>query len=92
MKSPRTQDVDAEFVCRETCARRCEVSVGTWDQWVRDGYVPKPVVERGQIKRWHWPQVVGRFTSEQVNPDNIDPFMQGVANANQKARGRVAPR
>jgi hypothetical protein len=80
----------AEFVCRETVARRLEMSVDTWDKWVRDGYAPPPAIVRGQIIRWHWPQVEARFTQDQISAAESDPFMQGVANAGQKARGRGA--
>lgn len=93
MKHKITATESPEFVCRETCARRCEISVDTWDQWVRDGYVPRPAIERGQIKRWHWPQVEARFTAAQDgSEESSDPYMQGVVNADQKARGRLAPR
>jgi hypothetical protein len=82
--------IKPEFVCRETAARRCEVSVDTWDGWVRDGFVPPPAIERGQIKRWHWQGVEARLL-ESREADKNDPFMQGVVkNAEQAVRGRCA--
>ena len=78
-----------EFVCRAEAARLLGISVDTWDIWVQDGFAPPPAIVRGQIKRWHWPTVAARFTSDHAT-DTSDPFIQGVANANQKARGRVA--
>jgi len=79
-------DDPAQFVCRETAARRIEISVDTWDQWVRSGYAPKPAIERGQIIRWHWQQVEAQFTQPMQIVDQSDPYMKGVANADQKAR------
>lgn len=70
----------AEFVCRDTVARRCEISVDTWDLWVRDGFAPQPAIDRGQIKRWHWPEVQARLTRPRTQAQD-DPFMKGVANA-----------
>jgi hypothetical protein len=79
-----------QFVCRETAARRCEISVDTWDEWVRSGYVGPPAIERGQIKRWHWQQVVAQLTRPTAGTDQSDPYIQGVANADKKARERLA--
>lgn len=78
----------AEFVCRETAAQRCEISVDTWDLWVRSGYAPAPAIERGQIIRWDWAECKAHF--KRPSAAETDPYMQGVANADQKARGRAA--
>lgn len=78
----------AEFVCRETLARRCEVSVDTVDTWVRDNFLPPAAIDRGQIKRWHWPEVQARLIGARETEAAIDPFMKGVANADQAARRR----
>ena len=82
-------DVKPDFVCRETGARRCEVSVDTWDKWATEGFIPPPDIDRGQIKRWHWPKVEARLLNSRV-AETSDPFIQGVVNADQTTRGRLA--
>ena len=89
MASTSQPDIMPEFVCRETAARRCEISVDTWDAWVRDGFVPPPVIDRGQIKRWYWPRVVARLLKLRA-AETSDPFIHGVVNADQTARRRSA--
>lgn len=51
------------FVSRKTAAELMEISVDTFDQWVRSGFVPRAQVNRGQIIRWHWPTVEARLAS-----------------------------
>ena len=89
MSRRAASDMPPAFVCRETAARLCEISVDTWDLWVRDGFAPPAAIERGQIKRWHWPDVTARFIQNEI-ASAADPYMQGVANADQKARRRIA--
>lgn len=67
------------FVSRSELAARCEVSVDTIDQWVREGYLPAPSMERGQIRRWHWPSIEARFSEAQKETD--DPYLTGVRRA-----------
>ena len=75
------------FVCRDTAARRLEISVDTFDVWVKEGFIPKPTIDKGQIKRWHWPTIEARLSIETAA--EVDPFIQGVRNAAQ-ARQRTA--
>jgi hypothetical protein len=82
-------EIKPAFVCRETAARLLEISVDTWDGMVRDGFVPPPDIDRGQIKRWHWASVEARLLKAR-EAETADPFIQGVANADQTARGRRA--
>ena len=51
------------FVSRKTAARLMEVSVDTFDMWLRQGFVPRAHINRGQIVRWHWPSVEERLAS-----------------------------
>ena len=77
------------FVTRDTLAIRCEMSVDTVDQWVRDGFLPPPI-ERGQIKRWHWPTVESVLLASQESQVAHDPYMTGV-NRNAKSADRRSP-
>lgn len=51
------------FVSRHTAAKLMEISVDTFDTWVRTGFVPRAQVNRGQIIRWHWPTIEARLAS-----------------------------
>ncbi len=78
------------FVSRDTIAIRCETSVDTLMQWERDGFLPRPAIERGQIKRWHWPTVEAALLSSRDERDDAnDPYMTGINRAKAVAR-RVA--
>ena len=85
---PRGPAPEPVFVRRQTAAARCEISVDTFDLWVRDGFVPPPAFERGQTKRWYWPDIEMRLAHQGAATN--DPFMQGVENADQTARRRRA--
>lgn len=52
------------FVGRRTAAALLEISVETFDQWVRSGFVPPPEINRGQIIRWHWPSVENKLSDK----------------------------
>lgn len=60
------------FVTRKTAAALMEISVDTFDMWVRAGFVPQPQVNRGQIVRWHWPAVEARL-AEPASQQAHDP-------------------
>lgn len=57
------QPLRSVFVSRHTAAKLLEISVDTFDTWVRAGFVPQAQVNRGQIIRWHWPTVEARLAS-----------------------------
>lgn len=84
-------DIAPVFVSGDTAAARCEVSRDTWDMWVRVGFVPPPAVDRGQIRRWHWPSVEAALAGNAAQADD-DPLMKGVQNvrSNPKDRRRAA--
>lgn len=58
------------FVSRKTAAALLEISVDTFDQWVQSGFVPRAIINRGQITRWHWPTVEAHLAS----PPKVDTF------------------
>lgn len=60
------------FVTRKTAAALLEISVDTFDQWVRSGYVPRATISRGQIIRWHWPTLEARLL-EAAQAPFVDP-------------------
>lgn len=78
------------FVSRETAASRCQISVDTWDLWVREGFAPQPALRRGGIIRWHWQEVEDRLANRRKTGAESDPFIQGIANAQAKVRRRAA--
>lgn len=49
------------FVSRKTAAGLMEMSVETFDDWVRQGFLPRAHVQRGQIYRWHWPSLEAKL-------------------------------
>lgn len=48
-----------QFLSRETCAAEFEVSLSTWDDWVKSGVVPKPYMlgRNGLTPRWSWDDI-----------------------------------
>lgn len=52
---PRTP----QFLSRETAAAEFEISVSTWDDWVKSGVVPQPYMlgRTGCTPRWSWDEV-----------------------------------
>lgn len=60
---PEDQNFRPIFVARKTAAALLEISVDTFEEWVRTGYVPRAQVNRGQIIRWHWPTIEARLAS-----------------------------
>jgi len=76
----RASDESPVFVCRETAARRLEISSDTFDVWVSSGFLPRAHVDRGQIKRWHWPTIEQALVGRKPVQES-DPFMEGIRNA-----------
>ena len=65
MTTGRRADVMPVFVSRDTAARLCEVSIDTFELWVRRGLAPDHVTP-GKHRRWHRPtlekmKAEGRF-------------------------------
>lgn len=88
--APAGEATRPTFVCRDTAARECEISVDTWDLWVRDGFAPQPAIRRGSVVRWHWPEVERRLAARPDLAAESDPIMLGIANAQPKGRRRAA--
>jgi len=80
--------VDPVFVSRQTAAARLEISVDTFDTWLRSGFLPAPQIDRGQIVRWHWPSIEKRLAGDGESQHH-DPFMAGIQNV-AKGRRRAA--
>ena len=73
------------FVSRQKLAALLDVSVETITAWRREGLIPPPAIQRGQIMRWHWPTIEARFaTTDEDKAD--DPYMTGVNRAPRAAR------
>lgn len=81
-------DITPVFVSRQTAAALLEISVDTFDLWLRAGFIPAPHIDRGQIIRWHWPTLEGRL-SEGGPTSQHDPSVMGLKNV-QKGRRRAA--
>jgi hypothetical protein len=69
----------AIFVSRSTAAARLEISVDTFDQMVRDQFLPGPDLSHGQVRRWHWPSIEARLIDGKKV--GADPYMTGVRRA-----------
>ena len=78
------------FVTRKTAAKLMEMSVETFDDWVRQGFVPRAHVQRGQIYRWHWPSLEAKLAPppEMEKPAFVMPEGPYVR---PKRRRKVAP-
>jgi hypothetical protein len=77
----RRGDASPIFVRREVAAELCDVSVDTFDQWVKDGFIPPPKIVRGQIRRWHWPTIEAKLVGSEGPPPEADPYLTGVRHA-----------
>ena len=74
----RRADIEPCLVRREVAAQLCDVSVDTFDQWVKEGFIPPPAISRGQIRRWHWPTVEAKLLGTGGPAVEDDPYMTGV--------------
>lgn len=77
-------DITPIFVSRQTAAAMLEISVDTFDTWLRAGFIPPAKIDRGQIVRWHWPSLEAHLAGEESRTHH-DPSVMGVLNA-QKGR------
>lgn len=80
--------VEPVFVSRQTAAARLEISVDTFDTWLRAGFIPAAHIERGQIVRWHWPSLESALAEPAAQPHH-DPSVMGARNV-QKGRRHAA--
>lgn len=69
------------FVSRNTAAALMEISVDTFDTWVRAGFVPQPNISRGQIIRWHWPTIEARLADKAIQQQHDPSIVSGVYRA-----------
>lgn len=82
----RLRQVEPIFVSKETAAARLEISIFTFDEWRKTGFIPAPHINRGQIMRWHWPTIEAKLT-DGIPAVETDPCVLGVINM-QKNRQR----
>lgn len=71
-------------VCRAEAAALLDVSTGTFDEWVRRGWMPKGV-KLGMLRRWDtaevrsaWNNLLERHRETQEEDDHDNPFDQTV--------------
>lgn len=77
------------FVSRKTAAERLEISIDTFETWLRAGFIPPPAIERGQIVRWHWPTLEEKLAGKGEPIAVSDPFVESARRAIEKAeKGR----
>lgn len=74
------------FVSRTTAAALMEISVDTFDMWVRAGFVPPAQVNRGQIQRWHWPTIEERLASPALQQQHDPSIVQRTRDPAELAR------
>lgn len=75
------------FVSRTTAAALMEISVDTFDMWVRSAFVPPAHINRGQIIRWHWPTIEERLASPALQHQH-DPSIVTTPYVPQRGRPR----
>ena len=66
------------FVDRRAAAAELSISTDTFDRWVADGFLPKPCVNRGQIRLWHWPSIEKALAGANDEVITSDPFVERV--------------
>ena len=66
---PRTP----KFLSKETCAAEFEVSIATWDEWVKAGLVPKPYMlgNSSAIPRWSWDEIIECIVARGKNKETL---------------------
>lgn len=80
--------VQPVFVSRQTAAELMEISVDTFDLWLRAGFIPPAKINRGQVVRWHWPTLEELLAGGET-AQHHDPSVMGVLNV-QKGRRHAA--
>lgn len=65
------------FPSKATLAAELDISESTVDDWVRRGFLPKPIRRAGSV-RWCWAQVEASLSPAQTCED--DPFVAGLNN------------
>lgn len=61
------------YVDRETGAAELRVSPGTWDDWVKEGRLPKPAPGfPASTPRWRWEDVDRRLSGRAEAPSDAD--------------------
>jgi hypothetical protein len=76
------------YVNRETGAAELGVSPDTWDQWVKEGRIPKPAPGFPEgAPRWRW-EDVDRKLSGRTASDTTELAMRGALNFGKKKGGR----
>jgi hypothetical protein len=67
------------YVGRETGAAELQISPDTWDQWVKEGRLPRPCdgFPPG-TPRWRWADVDRKLSGQAIDHD--DAYIRGAAN------------
>lgn len=76
--APLTGNRPPAYPSKATLAAELDISESTVDEWVRRGFLPKPI-RRGGSVRWCWAQVEASLTPHPEEGSD-DPFLRGVAN------------
>lgn len=84
-------DISPIFVSRQTAAAMLEISVDTFDTWLRAGFIPPAKIDRGQIVRWHWPSLESHLAGDPADERVSEVTMESLAHVPKpKARRRAA--
>ncbi len=76
------------YVDRETGAAELVISTDTWDQWVKEGRLPRPCdTFPSGTPRWRW-EDVDRKLSGRTASDTTDAAMRGALRFGQKKGNR----
>jgi hypothetical protein len=75
------------YVDRETGAAELQVSPDTWDQWVKEGRLPRPCdTFPAGTPRWRWEDVDRKLSCKQTADTNA--AVLGAANFGKTKRNR----
>lgn len=66
------------YPSKATLAAELDISESTVDEWVRRGFLPKPIRCGGAV-RWCWAEVAASLNPQADNGN--DPFLKGLDNA-----------
>lgn len=79
------------YVSREGGAAELSISVSTWDDLVKAGVLPKPVMlgTTGKIPRWRWSDVDAAISGDDAGLEGkqLEPFLNLEGLSNGKAKG-----
>lgn len=74
------------YLGKAALASRLDMAESTVDEMVRRGVLPRPVKLSKGCVRWSWAAVEQALAFRAQSPDDADPFLAGIKNAQESGR------